>query len=67
LKNDATRTYLMKIAEAVERWPRMPKDSAEVAIAVATPAGAMRYTASTILDVGETCGRPGGTPSDSQG
>jgi hypothetical protein len=53
LKNDATRTYLMKIAEAVERWPRMLKDSAELAIAVATPAGAMRCTASTILDVGE--------------
>ena len=48
-----TKQWLMKIAEAVEKWPTLPKDSVEVAMAVTTPAGAMAYIAKTIMDVGE--------------
>ena len=43
MRDEATRRWLMKIAQAVEDWPTMPRDSVEVAMAVSTPAGAVGY------------------------
>ncbi len=48
--NDVTTKWLEKIAEAVEHWQTMPRDSVEVAMVTSTPAGAMLYSASTIRD-----------------
>jgi hypothetical protein len=48
-----TRHWLTRIADAVERWLTMPRDNVEVAMTTTTPAGAMIYIASTIVDAGE--------------
>jgi hypothetical protein len=48
-----TKDWLLRIADAVQNWHVMPKDSVEVAMAVETPDAAMRYSASTILDARE--------------
>jgi hypothetical protein len=42
------REWLLKIAKAVEGWPTMRKDDAEVAISVSSPSGAVTYIVSTI-------------------
>jgi len=47
-EEDTTRQWLMRIAQAVEDWRTMPRDSVEVAMAVSTPAGAMVYIAGKI-------------------
>ena len=35
--------WVLAIADAVEKWPTMPKDNVEVAMPVTTPAGAAVY------------------------
>ena len=42
------REWLLKIAKAVEGWPTMRNDDAEVAISVSSPSGAVTYIVSTI-------------------
>lgn len=45
-----TRRRLIEIASAVEGWPSMPRDSVDV---TTTPAQAVEYIASTIMDLTE--------------
>ena len=51
MKDDVTRTWLIKIAEAVKGWP--PPGMDDPGVAMTTPAGAMIYSARTIRDDGE--------------
>jgi hypothetical protein len=53
MSNDTTRRWLLRIATALETWETMRTESVEVAMTVTTPAGAMRYMASKILDIRE--------------
>jgi hypothetical protein len=48
-----TKQRLLEIANAVENWPTMHKDDAEVAISVSTPAGAVEYIVSKHIPTSE--------------
>ena len=43
MTNGATAKWLMKIAQALENWPTMPRDDAGKAISTSTPTGALPY------------------------
>jgi hypothetical protein len=48
MSDDATRRWLMEIADAVERWSITPRDNVRAAMATNTPVGAMLYLVSKV-------------------
>lgn len=51
-----TKTWLMKLADAVEKWPTMPKTDPGIAMVTETPAGAVKYIVDTAIPPAERSG-----------